>query len=96
MCSTMTEIKDVLANDCTSEIVDYLQEENKTQAERDNQFMSLITKLFSSQQPYAANTSAYYPPQYALGQPSKSSSYLFSQQIQPGSSVSFASFQSEN
>ena len=42
MSSTMKEIEDVLVNDTTSELIDYLKEESRKQAEIDNMFMSLI------------------------------------------------------
>ena len=59
MSSTIKEIKDVLVNEPTSEMIDYLKEENRKQAERDNMFMSLLTNLFSPQQTDTANASVY-------------------------------------
>ena len=59
MSSTIKEIKDVLVNEPTSELIDYLKEESRKQAERDNMFMSLLTNLFSPQQTDAANASVY-------------------------------------
>ena len=60
MSLTMKEIKDVLVNDPTSEIIDYLKKKSeKTDLQRDNIFMSLITNLFSPQQTPTANASVY-------------------------------------
>ena len=39
MSSTMKEIKDALVNDPISELIDYLKEESRKQAGRDNMFM---------------------------------------------------------
>ena len=57
--STNKEIKDVLLNEPTSELINYLKEENRNQAERGLMFMSLITNLFSPQQTATANASVY-------------------------------------
>ena len=43
----MKEIKDVLVNDPSSELIDYLKEKSRKQGERRNMFMSLMTNLFS-------------------------------------------------
>lgn len=44
----MKEIEDVLVNDTTSELIDYLKEESRKQAEIDNMFMSLMNIYFLS------------------------------------------------
>ena len=59
MSSTIKEIKDVLVNEPTSELIDYLKEVSRKQAERDNMFTSLLTNLFSPQQTDTANASVY-------------------------------------
>lgn len=48
MSSTMKEIEDVLVNDTTSELIDYLKEESRKQVEIDNMFMSLMNIYFLS------------------------------------------------
>ena len=62
----MKEIKDVLVNDPSSELIDYLKEKSRKQGERRNMFMPLMTNLFSHQQTAAANASVYYPPQNGI------------------------------
>ena len=91
--STMKEIKDVLANDPTSELIDYLKEKSRKQTHRDNMFMPLITNLFSPQPTAAANARVYYPPHNGMTQPSYRSPYAYPQQTQPGRQLNYESFQ---
>ena len=76
MRSTMKDIKDILVNDPTSELIDNLKDGSRKQAERHNMFLSLMTNLFFLQQTAAANASMYYPPHNGMTQSSNNSPYV--------------------
>lgn len=56
--STTKSIKNVLFNDPTSKIINYLKEESRKQAKRGIMLMSLTTNLFFPQQLATANVDA--------------------------------------
>ena len=66
MSSMMKEMKNVLANDPISELIDHLKKENRKELERENMFMSLMINLFSPQQTAVANAIVHYPPQNGM------------------------------
>ena len=92
LSSTMKEIKVVLANVPTSQLMDYLKEESGKEIERDNMFMSLMNNLFSPQQTAAANASVYQPPHNGMTQPYYRSPYAYSQQTRPVPQLNYDSF----
>ena len=68
MSSTMKEIKDVLVDDPTNELIDYIKEESRKR-QRLTRCLSLMANLFSLQQAAAANKSVYYSLHNGLTQP---------------------------
>ena len=75
MKKILEEVKDIVKNDPTKELVNFLKEDSERQAKRDDMFMTMMYQMmmtghgiqrpsFSSQPPYQMHSQSHQPHHY--------------------------------